>query len=167
LGKANHPVVYVTWHDAVEFCDWLKAETGQPFRLPTEAEWEKAARGVDRRIYPWGDDPPTEDRCNFDHNVGDTTPIGRYSPQGDSPYGCADMAGNVWEWCQSLYRPYPYQEGDGREALDTERRRVVRGGSFGDFGRNVRCAYRLNSRPSYRNGYLGFRCVVAPVPSEL
>jgi formylglycine-generating enzyme required for sulfatase activity len=114
-GRSNHPVVCVTWHDAVEFCDWLRAETEQPFRLPTEAEWEKAARGTGGRIYPWGDDPPDEDRCNFNGHVEDTTPIGRYSPQGDSPYRCADVAGNVSEWCHSLYRSYPYHAGDGRE----------------------------------------------------
>jgi len=102
-GKGNHPVAWISWRDAVAFCAWLKEETGQPFRLPTEAEWEKAARGTDGRIYPWGDESPDESRCNFDRQVDDTTPIGRYSPQGDSPYGCADMAGNLWEWCSTAY----------------------------------------------------------------
>lgn len=97
-GKENHPVVNVSWYDAVAFCRWLSQETGQPFRLPTEAEWEKAARGADGRIYPWGDEQLTNELCYLGSG---TTPVGRYSPQGDSPYGCADMAGNVWEWTQS------------------------------------------------------------------
>jgi formylglycine-generating enzyme required for sulfatase activity len=165
--RANHPVVGVAWHNAVAFCIWLNRETGQPFRLPTEAEWEKAARGTDGRIYPWGDEPPDENRCNFDSNVDDTTTIGRYSPQGDSPYGCADMAGNVWEWCQSLYKPYPYQAGYGREDLEAEGARVLRGGAFGSNQRGVRCAVRLDGYPYGWYGDIGFRLVVAPGPPDL
>ena len=161
-GKANHPVVNVSWQDALAFCGWLAQESGQPIRLPTEAEWEKAARGMDGRIYPWGDEPPDESRCNFNSHVGDTTTIGRYSPQGDSPYGCADMAGNVWEWCQSLYRPYPYQAGDGREDLDQQGPRVLRGGAFLHDAGSVRCAYRNGGDPSYWLNIRGFRVVVAP-----
>ncbi len=165
--KENHPAVYVSREDAVAFCDWLSQETTQPFRLPTEAEWEKAARGADGRIYPWGDDPPDKDRCNFGENVGDTTTIGRYSPQGDSPYGCADMAGNVWEWCQSLYQPYPYEAEDGRESLDGDAFRVLRGGAFDGDVRLVRCTYRLTLHPRGWSGNVGFRVVVAPSPSGL
>ena len=95
-GKEDHPVGYISWYDAVAYCNWLSQVTGKPYRLPSEAEWEKAARGTDGRIYPWGDEPSDEKRCNFGCNVGGTTPVGRYSPQGDSPYGCTDMAGNVW-----------------------------------------------------------------------
>jgi formylglycine-generating enzyme required for sulfatase activity len=167
--KFSHPVVCVTWHDAVAFCIWLsqqlRRQTGQPFRLPTEAEWEKAARGTDGRIYPWGDDPPDKNLCNFKKNVDDTTLIGRYSPQGDSPYACADMAGNVWEWCQSLYRPYPYQADDGREDLEAEGYRVLRGGAFDDGGKHVRCACRIGFDPDAWNDSLGFRVVLAPSPS--
>ncbi|HSR30654.1 MAG TPA: SUMF1/EgtB/PvdO family nonheme iron enzyme [Anaerolineae bacterium] len=165
-GKDNHPVVEVSWHDAVAFCDWLSRETGQPFRLPTEAEWEKAARGTDGRIYPWGDEPPDRDRCNFGRYVDRTTTMGRYSPQGDSPYGCADMAGNVWEWCQSLFMPYPYQAGDGREDLRAGGRRVFRGGSFEHVQRVVRCADRGLGPPQYRGQLVGFRVVVAAGPSD-
>jgi formylglycine-generating enzyme required for sulfatase activity len=165
-GKKPHPVVNVSWRDAVAFCGWLGQETGQGFRLPTEAEWEKAARGTDGRIYPWGDGPPTAELCNFDGNVDDTTPVGRYSPQGDSPCGCADMAGNVWEWTQSLYRGYPYDPVDGREDLEAEGRRVVRGGSFGSRWR-VRCASRLRLVLDSLSRYRGFRPVVVPVVSDL
>jgi formylglycine-generating enzyme required for sulfatase activity len=79
---ADHPERNVSWQDALAYVSWLGERTGQPYRLPTEAEWEKAARGTDGRIYPWGDDPPDEDRCNLGGKVGDTTTIGRYSPPG-------------------------------------------------------------------------------------
>jgi formylglycine-generating enzyme required for sulfatase activity len=162
-GKSNHPVIWVTWHDAVAFCDWLSRETGQPFRLPTEAEWEKAARGADGRIFPWGDAPPDESLCNFNRNVGDTTAIGRYSPQGDSPYGCAGMAGNVWEWCQSLYRSYPYQAGDGREDRQLEDYRVLRGGSWYSEPQHVRCAARNYHSPDTGGINYGFRVARGPL----
>jgi len=157
-GKENHPVVEVLWKDALAFCAWLSEETGQPFRLPTEAEWEKAARGTDGRIWPWGDQPPDDSRCNFHMQVLDTTPVGRYSTQGDSPYGCADMAGNVWEWCQSLYKPYPYRAGDGREDLHAPGLRVMRGGSFYKNQAWVRCAFRNHpGYPDRATNSCGFR----------
>ena len=116
---------------------------------------------------PGGGEPPDERRCNFNRNVGTTTPVGQYSPQGDSPYGCADMAGNVWEWCQSLYRPYPYQAGDGREDLEAEGSRVLRGGAFYPIKGSVRCAARRYGDPNLWRNYIGFRVVVAPGPSAL
>ena len=96
--KGSHPVTQVSWHDATAFCEWASQVADVPIRLPTEAEWEKGARGTDGRKYPWGEMKPDKSRCNFGWNVKDTTPVGRYSPKGDSPYGCTDMAGNVWEW---------------------------------------------------------------------
>jgi formylglycine-generating enzyme required for sulfatase activity len=160
-GKGDHPVVYVSWDDAMAFCEWLSQETGKGFVLPSEAEWEKAARGTDGRIYPWGDEPPTADLCNFGKNVGGTTPVGKYSPKGDSLYGCADMAGNVWEWTRSLYKDYPYDSGDGRENLESDGRRVVRGGAFYAPENLVRCASRDSWPPHFRLSYGGFRVVVS------
>jgi formylglycine-generating enzyme required for sulfatase activity len=168
----DHPVRYVTWRDALAYCRWLGERTGLPVRLPSEAEWEKAARGTDGQIYPWGDGAPTADLCNFGNNIGDPTPVGNYSPEGDSPYECADMAGNVWEWTRSLWGEdwqepdfdYPYNSEDGREDLEAgdDVRRVVRGGAFNGSEYNVRCAYRDFRHPHYRNDYGGFRVVVSP-----
>jgi formylglycine-generating enzyme required for sulfatase activity len=134
---ADHPVVYVSWHDAAAYAEWADK------RLPSEEEWEKAARGTDGRKYPWGDEEPTRDLCNFGKNEGGTTPVGKYSPQGDSPYGCADMAGNVREWTSSEH------ETGGK---------VLRGGSWGLAPGLVRGAYRYWDLPDNRYVDDGFRC---------
>lgn len=176
-GKADHPVVHVTWHDALAYCDWLREKTGKPYTLPSEAEWEKAARGPDGRIYPWGNiwDPA---RCNSKKGgVGGTTSVGQYSPQGDSPYGCADMAGNAREWTRSLYGRldsktlgvkdrfnYPYKFDDGRENLKAtdDWIRVLRGGSFNSNDWGMRAAVRHRLNPYSRNGNGGFRLAISP-----
>jgi formylglycine-generating enzyme required for sulfatase activity len=146
--KSNHPVVGVSWDAALAYCQWLSEKTGEPYRLPSEAEWEKAARGTDGRIYPWGNELPDANRCNFADSARGTTPVGQYSPQGDSPYGCADMAGNVWEWCYS-----------GNEPSGTP---VLRGGAFGYDAGRIRCAYRLEYLPGDGLTSVGFRVVLAP-----
>ncbi len=159
-GKENHPVTNVTWDDAVAFSQWAGRVAGRTIRLPSEAEWEKAARGADGRIYPWGNDPPDEKLCNFNNNAGHTTPIGDY-PAGASPYDALDMAGNAWEWTGSLYRAYPYQTADEREDPNSRGTRVLRGGSFDNASQNVRCAIRGRYYPEYRYDSIGFR-VVSP-----
>jgi len=170
-GKEDHPGVYVSWDDAVAYCRWLSEATGRPYRLPSEAEWEKAARGTDGRIYPWGNKWDAR-RCNGkEGGKGDTTPIGAY-PQGASPYGLLDMAGNVWEWTRSLWgkdwrKPdfgYPYNPEDGRENPDASRdaRRVLRGGAFDNLGRDIRCAYRISNHPHKKGNVIGFRVAACP-----
>jgi formylglycine-generating enzyme required for sulfatase activity len=150
--KASHPVVQVSWGDALAFCRWLCKTTGQVFRLPSEAEWEKAARGTHARTYPWGDEPPDENRCNFCEHVGDTTPVDLYSRGATPDHGVMDMAGNVLEWTCSLWgrnmaEPsfgYPYNPKDGRENQDapSDVFRVLRGGTWYDCDTLVRCAVR-------------------------
>ncbi|MCB0157172.1 MAG: SUMF1/EgtB/PvdO family nonheme iron enzyme [Caldilineaceae bacterium] len=163
--QRNHPVINVSWDDAQAFFRWLSEQMEQSICLPSEAEWEKAARGdKDKRTYPWGDDEPDAVRCNFDGNVGSTTSMGIY-PAGASPYGCLDMSGNVWEWTQSEYRSYPYDPDDGREADAAHGDRVVRGGSFDNSQIAVRCAFRdwgdLEDRLNDFGG-IGFRVVGPP-----
>lgn len=153
-GKEDHPVVHVSWEDAQAFCGWVSKECAVAVRLPSEAEWEKAARGTDRRKYPWGDQLPDEQRCNFNFNINDTSPVGKYSPQGDSPYQCADMAGNVREWTSDVYQPYPgnpgYDFGKSNHAL--------RGGSWNNYPVDVRVSCRYWFNPQGGADVIGFRC---------
>ncbi len=173
-GREAHPVVEVSWRDALAYCRWLSAATGKPITLPSEAEWEKAARGSeDARVYPWGDEFDAS-RCNVgESGFGGTTPVGIFA-NGASPYGCLDMAGNVWEWTRSLWgadltKPefdYPFDPYDAaRENLDAgdDVLRVVRGGAWDDHRVIARCAYRLRSRPGPRLDSLGFRLVLSPI----
>ncbi|GAB4547633.1 MAG: hypothetical protein Kow0063_42340 [Anaerolineae bacterium] len=168
FDQAEQPVVGVSWYEAVAYCNWLtralresgELAEGEAVRLPTEAEWEKAARGEHGREWPWGDDFDPARANTGEAGPGHTTPVGRHSPAGDSPYGCADMAGNVWEWCatrwQDSYRDY-------RDDIDLEGAapRVVRGGSWYDYSGFARCACRLWYDPPIRVGDYGFRVVGA------
>ena len=154
--------------DAVAYCDWLAKKTGKNYRLPSEAEWEKAARGTDGRIYPWGDEWDPAKANSAEGGPGTTTAVGAYSPGGDGPCGAADMSGNVWEWTRSEFRPYPYVAEGGREGQGgVSSLRVLRGGAFYDEPRYVRCAVRFRGVPGVRVSYIGFRVVVSPFRSGL
>jgi len=161
-GKGSHPVVNVSWYDALVYCEWLSQATGKRITLPSEAEWEKAVRGdKDQRQYPWGDAFDAT-RCNcWELGLGDTTPVGVF-PDGASPYGVLDLSGNVWEWTRSIFRDYPYDPQDGREELEAgdDVPRVLRGGAFLNEAWDVRCACRSRLSPRRRYRYLGFRVVV-------
>ncbi|RRR73738.1 MAG: NACHT domain-containing protein [Candidatus Viridilinea halotolerans] len=147
---ANHPVVGVSWYEAVAFCAWLThhINDGSVYTLPSEAEWEYAARGLQRRSYPWGEDGPDPERANYNEVHRRTTPVGCF-PLGATPEGVLDMAGNVWEWTRSTYQPYPYDPEDGREDGDVSASKsfVLRGGSWGDPQFRLRAAFRSPNSP--------------------
>ena len=178
-GVDTHPVVDVTWHNALAYCKWLTEtlrkweETPEPLAtllrekgwqvtLPSEAEWEKASRGPDGQRYPWGEDSDPN-RANYrDTGIDTTSAVGCF-PGGVSPYGIEDLSGNVWEWTRSHWKGYPYNPADGRENLDAgnDIRRVLRGGAFNYDPWYVRCASRLDFNPYDRSRHYGFRVVVS------
>jgi formylglycine-generating enzyme required for sulfatase activity len=156
----DYPVLYVSWYDADTYCQWVGG------RLPTEAEWEYAARGPDGHIYPWGNNEPNSTLANYDDNVGDTTKVGSY-PDGECWVGALDMAGNVREWVNDWYADdyYAASPAENPTGPDTGGFRVLRGGSWGDFPYNVRSANRDRYFPYGRYVNFGFRCVVASTSS--
>jgi formylglycine-generating enzyme required for sulfatase activity len=169
--RPDHPVVNVSWQDATAYVAWLRKVTGQPnWRLPSEAQWEKAARWDAQRnvsrIYPWGDSFDNN-RCNTAASgIQTTTPVGSYPASdarrsGASPWRAEEMAGNVWEWTSSLFKPYKYIENDGRETQDSTGNRMLRGGSWFNYARLARAAYRVNVSWDYLGDDDGFRLSVS------
>jgi formylglycine-generating enzyme required for sulfatase activity len=171
----NHPVVLVTSLEAMKFCLWLSERDKRTYRLPTEAEWEYAARGRDGRAYPWGMSLRSGTVANFadkssafawkDPDIDDgypqSSPVGAY-PAGVGPFGHEDLAGNVWEWCRDFYAPYP--ETSGRERVNPigpgqGLQRVLRGGSWKSRSTNVRCSSRAFNAPGFASNDVGFRVV--------
>ncbi|MFC1714377.1 formylglycine-generating enzyme family protein [Candidatus Poribacteria bacterium] len=173
-GYENHPVTYVSWYGALAYAEHYGK------RLPTEAEWEKAARdGLIGKKYPWGDMPPDGTQCNFadksasggwhsewsDKEAYDgyplTAPVGSYTPNG---YGLHDMAGNVWEWCADWYGYYPDLYEKNPAGPDSGADRVLRGGAWNNTPSYLRAAYRYSRRPTKTLNYIGFRCVKDAMP---
>ena len=173
-GYENYPATHVTWYGASAYAQYYGK------RLPTEAEWEKAARGgLVGKKYPWGDIGPDGTQCNFadrstrsgwfnewaDRSVHDghlgTAPVGSYLP---NSYGLYDMAGNVWEWCADWYGYYPRSYEENPKGPDSGPRRVVRGGAWNNTPIHLRVAYRYSTRPVRSTGYIGFRCAKNAMP---
>lgn len=194
-GFSNHPVVFVSWLEALNYCRWLgeklKQEAAERLArggcqaeprelweglasgrlvvsLPSEAEWEKAARGVDGRRYPWGDDFDPELANTLESKVQEVSAVGCF-PAGASPCSCEEMSGNVWEWTRSLWKADYQEKGDGREdsGATSQRTRVVRGGSCFYESVLARCAFRPRLQLGFRGGDFGFRVVVLPFSSDL
>ena len=173
-GAPGHPATFISWPDALAYSRWLDEvlrtspdtpevlstllEDGGQVTLPTEAEWEKAARGSDGRIYPWGSEP-RPDRATY--QARGTTAVGSHQCP-ECPFGLSDMAGNVWEWTRSPYQPYPYDPIDDFEDLENESLWVMRGGSFTDPAHFVRGANRGGADPGARRAFIGFRIAISP-----
>lgn len=162
--RDDHPVTSVSWDDAVAFCKWVSQVTGRAVRLPTEAEWEKASRGTDGRLYPWGNELADSTRANFNHveDEGDSTSVGNY-PRGASPYGAMDMAGNVWEWVNDWYQEYYYADSPylNPPGPSSGNGRVLHSGSWNDSQGGVRAAARGGISPDRRLENAGFRCALS------
>jgi formylglycine-generating enzyme required for sulfatase activity len=179
VGLDNHPVVEVSWHDAVAYCNWLyekllnwegipkilagllrpKNRSAWRITLPSEAEWEKAARGADGRTFPWRTQSESLPANYEQTGIGTTSAVGCFV-KGKSPYDCIDMSGNVWEWTRSIEKKYPYLAKDGREESGALGYRVLRGGAFDSTEDDLRCSHRGRNAPGNASTSYGFRVVL-------
>jgi formylglycine-generating enzyme required for sulfatase activity len=175
----DYPVANISWPDALAYCRWLERvmkespatpsalrrllDEGWRIDLPSEAQWEKAARGADGRIFPWGNVPRRE-RANY----GGTSPaaVGSFGCP-ECPFGLSDLSGNVWEWTRSPYQAYPFDPADDGQGLEADALWVMRGGSFSDPERNVRAAVRGGADPGVRRPFIGFRVVLRPPGGQM
>jgi Sulfatase-modifying factor enzyme 1/TIR domain len=162
LKKPDHPVVSISWYDAIAYVQWLANVTGKRFVLPSESQWEKAARGTDGQFYPWGDQWYHGRANTRDEEKFGTTQIGEY-PEGISPFGIWDMAGNVWEWTRTTFHLYPYQE-EQNDENPTDK--VLRGGSWHFPLKYARAAFRYKSDAATVKGYNGMRLAMLPDNAE-
>jgi formylglycine-generating enzyme required for sulfatase activity/tetratricopeptide (TPR) repeat protein len=161
-NNPSQPIVGITCFEACAYCVWLSSLTGHPYRLPTEVEWEASARGMDGRIYPWGNLWDMMRTNTIEGRVLKPSPVGAYTADGGvGPFGGEDQSGNVWNWTSTLYRPYPYVAEDGREDIEAEGERVVRGGSWKHFKGNARCMTRAGYPPTAYDVSLGFRIALS------
>ena len=171
-ANESHPVVYVSSRDAEKFCAWFSAKQGKKYRLPTEAEWEYAARGLENRTFPWGEKLDTGNLANFadartafawrdtviDDGFAETAPVGSY-PRGASPFGIEDMAGNVFEWCWDCFEPYKGKERVNPRGTSGGPKRIYRGGSWKSKAGNLRASARQFNLPDYSSNDVGFRVI--------
>ena len=163
MQRLEHPVVNISWEDTRAYVEWVADMTGEPWAMPSQAQWEKAARGTAGRIYPWGNTWDSIKANTFAGGPGDTTPMGSY-PDGQSPYGVYDMAGNVWEWTRSVNQSYPYDATDGREEPRNQGKRVLRGGSWSNAPGNARATYRHYVGSTFISRDVGARVVCGVRP---
>jgi len=168
-GTRDHPVTNVTWDDAAAFCSWLTSHLGSDIagraELPTEAQWEYAARGPEGRRFPWGDAEPSKEHANFGRQGGGTVPVNAH-PAGATPTGIWDMAGNAWEWCRDWYGAYPSETVENPPGAPRGTVRVIRGGSHQSEPAKLRAAYRANRPPKDIFDRGGFRVVWTAAPAS-
>ena len=172
-GLPNYPCVGITWYEAVAYSNWLTLkmhelgllDEDKAIELPTEPLWSKAARGPNGFLYSWGNDWAKLGGNVDEVNINEVCAVGLFQ-NGKSPYGAMDMTGNIWEWCRSSWRNYPYISYDGREDLNSPETKVVRGGSYSGGAHSCRCEYRGLGDPGYNSQNLGFRLVRVRKPLE-